>query len=83
MGGRIITCSRFALRSQLVSLGAASYACPPLEVSYTLPTGTHDVPWLLARISRVLTLTTHQIIVLRGLADDLVGVFSQEILCLH
>ena len=33
--------------------------------------------------SLVLTLATHQIIVLRSLADELVGVFSQEILCLH
>jgi hypothetical protein len=28
-------------------------------------------------------LTTHQIIVLRRLADDLVYIFSQEIPCLH
>ena len=56
MGERISARSRFTLRSQLVSLGAASYACPPLEV--------------------VLHVATHQIVVLRRLADNLVDVFG-------
>ena len=84
MGGRIITCSRFPLRSQPVSLGAASYACPPLEVaSYTLPHRHMRCALVTGRYSHALPLATRQVIVLRRLADDLVDVFSQEIPCLH
>ena len=46
-------------------------------------TSTRSVPSSLASSSHVLTLATHQIIVLRSLADDLVDVFSQEIPSLH
>src|SRR6516164_1873956 len=55
----------------------------PQRSSYTLPQQHTWCALVTSRYARALTLATHQIIVLRSLADNLVDVFSQEIPGLH
>src|SRR5215510_2416156 len=58
-------------------------ALPRLRETVACMPTSYGLVWSLASSSPVLRLATHQIIVLRRLADNLVDVFGQEIPCLH